>query len=187
MSRDPWPFSLAGADGDSGCRRAWHHPPASEAGPRWFKFSHPDCKRKGKPTGDGTRLEPGRATSLEGATPSPSADGRARGRAAQAPPCRGGQAGSTPAGHSADPHRSATDGSLTRRRTTWPGRQPADHPSSELGMLGVQLPPGPLNDKCPGGPARSGRHSLKVKSVGSNPIQGTDATCRLGTGEPRWL
>src|SRR6516162_9605428 len=30
-------------------------------------------KRKGKPTGDGTRPEPGRATSLEGSTPSPSA------------------------------------------------------------------------------------------------------------------
>src|SRR5262245_7494960 len=28
----------------------------------------------------------------------------------------------------------------------WPGRQPADHPSSELGMLGVQLPPGPLTN-----------------------------------------
>src|SRR4051812_10403322 len=30
-------------------------------------------KRKGKPTGDGTRLLPGRATSLEGSTLSPSA------------------------------------------------------------------------------------------------------------------
>src|SRR5690348_13102046 len=29
--------------------------------------------RKGKPTGDGTPLETGRATSLEGSTPSPSA------------------------------------------------------------------------------------------------------------------
>jgi hypothetical protein len=27
----------------SGCRRAWLHPPASDAGPRWFKSSHPDC------------------------------------------------------------------------------------------------------------------------------------------------
>ena len=127
-------------------------------------------QRKGKPKGDGIRLEPGRAMSLEGSTPSPSAERCARGRAAQASVFQTGQAGSTPAGHSADPRRSATDGSLTRRRTTWPGRQPADHPSSELGMLGVQLPPGPL--KCPGGPARSGRHPLKVKSVGSNPIQG---------------
>ncbi len=31
-------------------------------------------RRKGKPIGDGTRPEPGRATSLEGSTPSPSAD-----------------------------------------------------------------------------------------------------------------
>jgi hypothetical protein len=30
-------------------------------------------KRKGKPTGDGSRLESGRASSLEGSTPSPSA------------------------------------------------------------------------------------------------------------------
>ena len=104
----------------SGCRRAWLHPPASGAGPRWFKSSHPDCKRKGKPTGDGTRLEPGRATSLEGSTPSPSAERCARGRAAQASVLQTGQAGSTPAGHSADPRRSATDGSLTRRRTTGP-------------------------------------------------------------------
>jgi hypothetical protein len=102
--------------------------------------------RKGKPTGDGTRPEPGRAMSLEGSTPSPSAERSARGRAAEASVFQTGQAGSTPAGHSADRCRSATDCSLTRRRTTWPGRQPADHPSSELGMLGVQLPPGPLND-----------------------------------------
>src|SRR5262249_30052059 len=74
VSRDPRPFSVARADGGSGCRRARHHPPASEAGPRWFESSHPDCKRKGKPTGDGTRPEPGRATSLEGSTPSPSAE-----------------------------------------------------------------------------------------------------------------
>ena len=31
---------------------------------------------KGKPNGDGTRLEPGRAMSLEGSTPSPSACSR---------------------------------------------------------------------------------------------------------------
>ena len=55
---------------------------------------------KGKPMGDGTRPEPGRAMSLEGSTPSPSAAWRARGRAAQAPVFQTGQAGSTPAGHS---------------------------------------------------------------------------------------
>ena len=32
--------------------------------------------RKDKPIGDGTRPEPGRAMSLEGSTPSPSASGR---------------------------------------------------------------------------------------------------------------
>ena len=76
--------------------------------------------RKGKPTGDGTRLEPGRATSLEGSTPSPPAERGARGRAAEASVFQTGQAGSTPAGHSAGPPRPATDGSLTRRRTTGP-------------------------------------------------------------------
>src|SRR5436305_13284174 len=40
-------------------------------------------------------------------------------------------------------------------------------------MLGVQLPPGPLT-RCPGGPARSGRHALNVEIMGSNPIQGTE-------------
>src|SRR6516162_4671463 len=64
-------------------------------------------RRKGKPTGDGTRPEPGRATSLEGSTPSPSAERSARGRAAQASVFQTGQAGSTPAGHSADRGRSA--------------------------------------------------------------------------------
>src|SRR6516162_11356297 len=103
-------------------------------------------KRKGKPTGDGTRPEPGRATSLEGSTPSPPAERGARGRAAEASVFQTGQAGSTPAGHSAGPPRSAIGGSLTRRRTSWPGRQPEDHPLREGGMLGVQLPPGPLND-----------------------------------------
>ena len=139
VSRDPWPFSSAGAGDESGCRRAWHHPPASEAGPRWFKSSHPDCKRKGKPTGDGTRTEPGRATSLEGSTPSPSAERCARGRAAKAPVFQTGQAGSTPAGHS---DRRLFDNAAD----DWPGRQPADHPLREGGMLGVQLPPGPLMD-----------------------------------------
>ena len=39
---------------------------------------------KGKPTGDGTRLESGRAMSLEGSTPSPSAVSGVIGRAAEA-------------------------------------------------------------------------------------------------------
>jgi hypothetical protein len=114
VSRDPWPFSLAGADGDSGCRRAWHHPPASEAGPRWFESSHPDCKRKGKPTGDGTRPEPGRATSLEGSTPSPSAERNVP--VAERPRHRS----SKPDRRVQLPPGTLTDGSLTTRRTTGP-------------------------------------------------------------------
>ena len=51
--------SPSGPTDCSGCRRAWFHPPVSEAGPRWFKSSHPDL-RKGKPIGDGTPLETGR-------------------------------------------------------------------------------------------------------------------------------
>src|SRR5581483_1241409 len=116
VSHDTWPFLLAGAPVEhcSGCRRAWLHPPASGAGPRWFKSSHPDCKRKGKPTGDGTRPEPGRATSLEGSTPSPSAE-------------RSVPVAERPRRRSSKPDRRAqlppgnlTDSSLTTRRTTGP-------------------------------------------------------------------
>src|SRR5713101_7657974 len=46
---------------------------ASDARERWFKSSRPDSLWKGKPSGDGIRPEPGRALSLEGSTPSPSA------------------------------------------------------------------------------------------------------------------
>ena len=55
--------------------------------------------RKDKPMGDGSRPENGRAMSLEGSTPSPSAF-CALGRAAKAPVFQTGQAGSIPAGHS---------------------------------------------------------------------------------------
>ena len=82
-------------------------------------------KRKGKPTGDGTRPEPGRATSLEGSTPSPSAATVPVAERSEAPVPQTGQAGSTPAGHSA------------------------------------------------GRPA-AGAHT-------------DERTCRLGTGEPKWL
>ena len=51
--------------------------------------------RKVKPTGDGSRPESGRAMSLEGSTPSPSAL-RALGRPAEAPAFQAGEAGSTP-------------------------------------------------------------------------------------------
>ena len=51
---------------------------------------------KGKPMGDGSRLESGRAMRLEGSTPSPSAL-CALGRSAKAPAFQAGQAGSTPA------------------------------------------------------------------------------------------
>ena len=99
-------------------------------------------RRKGKPTGDGTQPEPGRATSLEGSTPSPSAERSARGRAAQASVFQTGQAGSTPAGHSADPRRSATDGSLTTRRTIGPvGNRQTTLPEVE-GCWGFNSPLG---------------------------------------------
>ena len=49
--------------------------------------------------GDGSRLESGRAMSLEGSTPSPSACNRALGRAAQRPALQAGEMGSTPIGH----------------------------------------------------------------------------------------
>ena len=54
--------------------------------------------RKGKPTGDGSRPENGRAMSLEGSTPSPSAC--ALGRVAKALVHQTSQVGSIPTGHS---------------------------------------------------------------------------------------
>ncbi len=59
-----------------------------------------DHIRKGKPIGDGSRLESGRAISLESSTLSPSAlTTCALGRAAKVPGFQPGEAGSTPAGH----------------------------------------------------------------------------------------
>ena len=65
--------------------------------------------RKGHPTGDGTRLESGRALSLAGSTPAPSAPARAGGSGHASDGVRGVTAarepveleatGSTPAGH----------------------------------------------------------------------------------------
>jgi hypothetical protein len=70
--------------------------------------------RKGKPTGDGTRPEPGRATSLEGSTPSPSA-------ASEVPVAeRPRRRSSKPDRRVRLPPGTLTDGSLTRRRTTGP-------------------------------------------------------------------
>ena len=51
--------------------------------------------------GDGTRLESGRAMSLESSTLSPSAL-RALGRAAEVPAFQAGEVGSIPTGHSVD-------------------------------------------------------------------------------------
>src|SRR5436305_14919460 len=68
--------------------------------------------RKGHPTGDGTRLERGRAMSLAGSTPAPSAPARAGGSGRASDGVRGVTAarepveleatGSTPAGHPPD-------------------------------------------------------------------------------------
>jgi hypothetical protein len=159
----------------SGCRRARLHPPASEAGPRWFKSSHPDCKRKGKPTGDGTRLEPGRATSLEGSTPSPSAANEVP--VAERPRRRS----SKPDRRVRLPRGTLTDGSLTRRRTTGPVGNRQTTQAQTLGCWG-SYPPW-ATDRRPGGPARSGRHVLTVESRGSNTLQGTD--CRVGWAPAR--
>ena len=52
--------------------------------------------RKGKPIGDGTRFEPGRAMSLEGSTPSPSACKSAGLVQGTTPGFQPGDRGSTP-------------------------------------------------------------------------------------------
>src|SRR4051794_912053 len=45
-------------------------------------------------------------------------------------------------------------------------------------MLGVQLPPGPLQDAL--ADQRSGRHALNVEIRGSSPLQGTDEDVSAG-------
>src|SRR5262245_63415572 len=77
--------------------------------------------RKGYPTGDGTRLESGRAMSLAGSTPAPSAPARAgevdhvfdgvRGVTAARESVELEATGSTPAGH---PHRNPAETRMTR-------------------------------------------------------------------------
>ncbi len=134
--------------------------------------------------GDGSCLENGRAISLEGSTPSPSAF-CALGRAAKAPVFQTGQAGSIPAGHSRGSangrpavFEAAHEGSTPSPRNlrclrfahgtkrarnvnqdAWLGRQSADHPRLKRGMLWVQLPPGPLLAFC----ARKHRANVKRK------------------------
>ena len=77
--------------------------------------------RKVKPTGDGSRLESGRAMSLGGSTPSPSAL-CALGRAAEVPAFQAGEAGSTPAGHFEKDGRGSVNGRP-------PGFEPGDEGS----------------------------------------------------------
>lgn len=97
---------------------------------------------------------------------------------------------------------------------TWLGRQLADHPDLESGMLWVRLPPGPLPTIRPRGAVWSARHAVNVEIAGSNPVEGAEMAryanpaerrisnvrgcgfdslpCylnmrRLGIGRPRWL
>ena len=78
--------------------------------------------------GDGSRLESGRAMSLESSTLSPSAL-RTLGRPAEAPAFQAGQAGSTPAGHSRrsvngrPPGFEPGDGGSIPSPRTLPGRE----------------------------------------------------------------
>jgi hypothetical protein len=109
----------------SGCwkRRAVSSAGQSASMTRWrpqVRLLHRPPKlmiRKGHPTGDGTRLESGRALSLAGSTPAPSAPARAggfddpfdgvRGVTAAREPVELEATGSTPAGH---PHYDLSDG-----------------------------------------------------------------------------
>ena len=97
--------SPSGPTDRSGCRKAWFNPPASEAGDRWFKSSHPDSRF------------------------------RARGRAAQAPAFHAGQAGSTPAGHSGRLFDNVADddGPVGNRQTTLPQNERCCGFNSHLG------------------------------------------------------
>lgn len=78
--------------------------------PTQVRFLPPQPLRKGKPMGDGSRLESGRAMSLEGSTPSPSALQRALGRLAEASAFQAEQAGSIPAGRFRQRDRGSANG-----------------------------------------------------------------------------
>jgi hypothetical protein len=117
------------------------------------------------------------------------------------PWCNGSMTGSNPVGQGSNPWGRAlrrpacrrTDGPVAQRRgqlpyketiggsspprTTWRGRQLADHLGLEPGMstnasrrCPVRLPPGPLQTIRPRGAARSARHPVTVEAMGSNPI-----------------
>jgi hypothetical protein len=93
-------------------------------------------RRKGKPTGDGTRPEPGRATSLEGSTPSPSS-------APEVPVAeRPRRRSSKPDRRVRLPPGTLTDGSLTRRRTTGPVGNRQTTQAQTLGCWGFNSPLG---------------------------------------------
>src|SRR5262245_36468795 len=80
------PRLLAPCTGDIGPtsrNSSWGQVSQQDTWPRSFDGLLQDARtacdeRKGKPTGDGTRFENERATSLEGSTPSPSAAGPRR-------------------------------------------------------------------------------------------------------------
>ena len=57
-------------------------------------------------------------------------------------------------------------------KLNWLGRQLADYPGLNPGMLWVQLPPEPLDTTRPRGAARSARLPVTQEIVGSNPIGG---------------
>ena len=102
--------------------------------------------RKGHPIGDGTRLESGRAMSLAGSTPAPSAPARAggfdhpfdgvRGVTAAREPVELEATGSTPAGH---PHCDLGGGDDDPQRTGAPDAGPEP-----------ELAAGPRHDRGPG-------------------------------------
>src|SRR3954468_10606232 len=114
--------------------------------------------RKGHPTGDGTRLESGRAMSLAGSTPAPSAPARAggfdhpfdgvRGVTAAREPVELEATGSTPAGH---PQRYPGDGGDDD-----PQRARAPHAGPE-----PELATGPRHDRGAGA-----RHALERDGEG---------------------
>jgi hypothetical protein len=144
VSHDPWPFSLAGATastflwmnvsldvGEPGFIRRRRKPDHAGSNP-----AIQTDRRKGKPTGDGTRPEPGRATSLEGSTPSPSAANEVP--VAERPRRRS----SKPDRRVRLPPGTLTDGSLTRRRTTGPVGIRQTTQAQNLGCWGFNSPPG---------------------------------------------
>jgi hypothetical protein len=128
--------------------------------------------RKGKPTGDGSRPENGRAMSLEGSTPSPSAF-CALGRAAKALVFQTSKVGSIPTGHSR--------GSANGRPAVFEAAHEGSTPSPRTWRYGAASRQQRFRGRLTGRTSGS-----EPADVGSTPAPGTYFLIPWSSGEDSW-